>query len=86
MVLKIRFSPLTWGCPWLRTQDLQCIAVFPAHVGMFRRELYVVGTDGRFPLSRGDVPLSIAESDADTGFSTLMWRCSGKLADYSLFN
>ena len=71
-----RFSPHAWGCS-VRRQPFLCLCeVFPTRVGMFRPRSPRCFRGGRFPHTRGDVPIIIARPRGVAMFSPHAWGCS----------
>ena len=73
---KTQFSPRARGCSGTADQCEDCIKVFPACAGMFRRPSRNTGPISRFPRVRGDVPLVLTTYLGEYEFSPRARGCS----------
>ena len=65
-----------WGCSDILASAYGHPAVFPTHVGMFRKTYQGKDYPSSFPHACGDVPRSRRAESTLPGFSPRMWGCS----------
>ena len=72
-----QFPPHTRGCTVQRGGDGHLLCVSPAHAGMYRCCAPRSSTNGRFPRTRGDVPISTDDLLTLTEFPPHTRGCTG---------
>ncbi len=71
------YSPRTWGCTVHKAGNERVEALFPTHVGVYRRSSEPLRGRAAIPHARGGVPSGCLAAIAAIPYSPRTWGCTG---------